>query len=182
MNIPDESITVINSMKASELNNYIIPGLTSHLLTNGKVRMFTHDRAQQHSITPHSHRFDFTCLVLKGSVRQRIWLPAQHCVAGSRDKYFVSAHKFTKIGEYPDVKIVGETEWGYQDNTHTQGEWYSMKHDEIHSIYFGRDTQVLFFEGPQVSEVSLILEPSVNGVRVPTFEVRDWMFNKGETK
>jgi len=55
---------------------------------------------------------------------------------------------------------------------------YSMRHDEIHSIVFGRGSQVLFFEGPEKTDKSTILEPVVKGLVIPTYENRDYMFNK----
>jgi hypothetical protein len=51
-----------------------------------------------------------------------------------------------------------------------------MKYDELHCIHFEKGTQVLMFEGPNVSDRTTILEPFANGVRVPTFKVEDWMF------
>jgi hypothetical protein len=53
-----------------------------------------------------------------------------------------------------------------------------MTADEIHSIFFGRDTSVLFFEGPNVSDTSIILEPVVDGETIPTFKVEPWAFKR----
>jgi len=51
-----------------------------------------------------------------------------------------------------------------------------MKHDEIHSITFSKGAKVLFFEGPQVSDKSVIIEPIINGQTVSTYDVAPWMF------
>jgi hypothetical protein len=63
------------------------------------------------------------------------------------------------------------------------GQQYGMEHNEIHSIFFERNTLVLFFEGPSVTEETFVLEPWCRTTAdafmvVPTFEVRPWMFQR----
>lgn len=170
----------IKKMAHSPLHNYIIPGLTSWLVgpaptkEHGGVRLFTCSREHQEAIVPHSHRFDFQCVVLEGQVTNCIWTPtaseehgdvfrvADLMYEGQPGKY---ASTFSSIRRYTSVP-----------ETYNQGDTYSMKHDEIHSIFFGRGAKVLFFEGPTVTHATKILEPYVDGFHIPTFEVRPWMF------
>ncbi len=67
-------IDVIDRIKSDRVINYAIAGLDSYLLGNGKVRYFECSRDHQDQITPHSHRFDFSCIVLAGMVTNRIWV------------------------------------------------------------------------------------------------------------
>ena len=63
-----------------------------------------------------------------------------------------------------------------QSTRYVHGDFYSMKASEIHSITFSRDALVLFFEGLEQTSETLILEPFVDGVTVPTFQVQPWMY------
>ena len=166
-------INVIRSMRRSTLLNYIVPGLSSSLLTDGVVRLFEASREQHGDIVPHSHRFDFTCLVLRGRVTNRIWKPDAkgECYQSSTLAYNGAP------GDYAiERDEVGA--WSYRDNFFTAGEWYTMEADQIHSITFSADATVLFFEGPTIRPGTTILEPVVAGRRVDTFKVEDWMFLK----
>ena len=59
-----------------------------------------------------------------------------------------------------------------------EGDVYGMLADEIHSIKFSRNAVVLFFEGPAMREGTHILEPVVDGDRLPTFRCEPWMFKE----
>jgi len=165
-------------MKSSTVRNYVIAGLDSSLLEHGKVRYFENSRDHQDSITPHTHRFDFTCLVLEGSVTNRIWHPASD--HGDSDLFMVSALDYTgKIGEHQVWATNPEPEWfDYTDYEYLAGECYSMTHSQFHSIKFSKGAKVLFFEGPQITNTSYIIEPYVNGVVIPTYQKLDYMFLK----
>lgn len=170
--------TALNRMGHSPLLNYALPGLTSSLIGGegqGKVRLFTATRETQELITPHSHRFAFTCLVLQGKVTNRIYRPAP---PGHGDLYVRSDIEWVgpKMGDYQMWPAPMPVEMAYEDTVYRDGQVYSMEHEEIHSIFFGRDSQVLFLEGKSVSAKSAILEPFVNGERVPTFKTEKWMF------
>lgn len=171
----------IRSMAHSALHNYAIPGLTSSLLggaiRGGTVRLFECSRQHHESIIPHNHRFDFQCLVLAGRVKNTTWLPAEDDDEG--DEYAESV--LTYEGEPGHYAIAARQVRRYQsmEEIHHAGQWYGMRAQEIHSIHFDRGTSVLFFEGPTISDTTTILEPFVNGERVPTFKVEDWMFQKG---
>jgi hypothetical protein len=165
-------------MRKSMLGNYIIPGLTSSLLTNGVVRLFEASREQHSDITPHSHRFNFTCLVLRGHVVNRLWT-----LGASKEHDWYAPSKLEYSGAPGSYKIVHAHDakrWRYDEVTYNKGEWYSMVADQIHSIMFSPDAIVLFFEGPQITDTTTILEPVVDRCRVSTFAVQPWMFSPVE--
>jgi hypothetical protein len=165
------------AMKHSPVRNYAIPGLTSWLIgapsDQGCIRLFECSREHMEPIIPHSHRFDFQCWVLQGWVRNRIW--RRNPVEG--DWFMTSTQRQGRMGGY-DMQEAGTARFTYDETTYGKDEWYSMTHREIHSIWFGRDTKVLFFEGPKKAEETTILEPMCDGVRVPTFKVEPWMFKR----
>lgn len=171
-------VDVLMQMAHSPVRNYVVPGLTSWLIGNpgegGCVRMFVSERDQQAAITPHSHRFNFECLVLAGSVRNRIWSQSN-----SGDLFFVSLQERGRMGGYEVTAGASPVRFGYRDEAHKAGEWYGMEHQEIHSIFFSRGAKVLFFEGADVTETTRILEPCVNGQRIDTMRVDSWMFQTG---
>ena len=168
-------------MAHSPVHNYAIPGLTSWLIGNradngSLVRLFHSSREHVEPITPHSHRFGFTAVVLRGEVTNRVWY---ECLdSRDADVYCVSEERYLgEIGKYT-TQVRQHAAFSWEDFTYSQGDTYNMSAHEIHSIYFGRDTYVLMFEGPEESKTSVILEPVVDGMRVPTFKVEDWMFQR----
>lgn len=169
------------SMRHSPLHNYIVPGLTSWLIMDngntGKIRLFESTRTQHEFITPHSHRFDFSACVVRGSVVNKVWYKS-----GNGDEYAMSRTLYLgKPGLYTNT-IVSVDKYIQQVSQYKEGDWYSMTHNEIHSIQFSRDAIVLFFEGANVTDTTSVLEPWVNHERVPTMKTEPWMFKKGETK
>lgn len=171
-------VKALLAMAHSPVRNYAIPGLSSSLIGSpspcGTVRLFECSRDHQEPITPHSHRFDFQCWVLQGSVRNRIW--RRNPIDG--DWFRESTLRYGGgMGKY-ELEEGQANRWAYVDHVHAAGECYSMLADEVHSIYFERNTKVLFFEGPTKNDSSLILEPWVGGEVIPTFKVESWMFKK----
>jgi hypothetical protein len=178
VNAENFSIRQLLTMAHSPVHNYAIPGLSSWLIGQpgpaGTVRLFQCEREHQEAITPHSHRFDFQCWVLEGSVRNRIW-KKHH----DGDAFIESTLAYGgDVGKYAMQTADEPTRWGHEDRVYEAGQCYSMKADEVHSIYFSRGARVLFFEGPTKAHSSVILEPWVNNERVPTMEVRPWMFQR----
>jgi len=172
-------IPFIDKMKHSPAHNYVIPGLTSWLIglphpTMGCVRLFTMSRYHEEPILPHSHRFDFRCMVLRGSVCNQIWMPA-----GIRgDIYAVSDVTYEgKLGVHQRTEV-DRGFFTFESNEYLEGEEYSMKAEQFHSIFFEKDSMVLFFEGPNRLTKSQILEPVVDGERIPLFRTDDWMFKR----
>lgn len=171
----------VKAMMHSPVRNYAIPGLTSWLVgakaPNGSlVRLFHCDRNHQEPITPHSHRFDFHAQVLQGRVVNRVWQEASERYG---DMFCESTEEYKgEIGQY-ETKVLGHSYYRFDDQNFVDGDEYFMGAHEIHSIFFAKDTYVLMFEGPTVTTDSLILEPVVNGERIPTFKVQDWMFKRG---
>lgn len=185
--IPTSRLTeIVASMKHNTLSNYIVAGLSSSAVgngghENGKVRLFKADRATRDEITPHSHRFDFVCLVLQGAVVNSLYEPPY----GSGDKaeeWCVSTIDQVcgadGIREYVHTREAEPVRMVRRDFTYTAGQTYGMYTPEIHSITFSQGAQVLFFEGPQKQARSVMLEPWVNGKVVPTFRTEPWMFEK----
>lgn len=164
----------------SAVRNYATPGLTSKLLGegNGRVRLFIANRDTREWITPHSHRFASAALVLAGKVENILFT---RCAPDGGNSYAVGTLKPVDggLGKYD---VVRDGTWGYftEISQHYKaGDAYSMTPEEIHSIRFSRGAKVLFFEGPEVNDESVILEPCEHGGRViQTFKTEPWMFEK----
>lgn len=172
-------LAFLEQMKHSPVHNYGgIPGLTSWLIgapsEHGMVRLMKSFRTHQEPIVPHSHRFHFHCQVLAGRVRNIIWEPD-----ACGDEYEATELLYSGAPGKYERGDSARKRWGMFTNVYAEGQEYSMRATEVHSIFFDRDTSVLFFEGPAVSDRSIILQPVVRGEVIPTFRVEDWMFKKG---
>ena len=167
------ALEVIKALRVNTLHNYALPGLSSSLLQNGKVRLFESCRNMEEFITPHSHRFPFACLVLQGTVQNSLWVEDPN-----GDEYQISElHYGGEVGKYSVVEKDVRRFVPFKQDYRT-GHWYAMEAKQIHSIRFARDTVVLFFEGIDESQTTEILQPVVNMNVVPTFKTEDWMFQK----
>lgn len=168
----------LDSMKSSPLLNYAgLPGLGSWLINNGLVRMFDCERNTREFLTPHSHKYDFTCLVIEGKVTNTLfWCDGD---TEGDTEWFVPG-KLTGPAYGPgNIWERGEAPQPYHvcQRTYGPGSVYSMAHSEIHSIAFEAGTRVLFLEGPQRQPSVTVLEPWAYGRVVPTFRVDfDWMY------
>jgi len=176
------NLDLLKAMSYSHVHDYVIPGLTSSLIGgngHGMVRMFSCEREHEEPITPHSHRFDFQCLVLDGSVRNRIWTQVPIMMEEKGDLYqqTILEHHGNFGDQTKEVKKE-ISRWMYTENKWIRGQLYWMKSSQIHSIYFSRGARVLFFEGPAYSMKSSMLEPVSGGRVIPTFRVDPWMFRK----
>ena len=170
---------VLQSMQRNGLRNYVIPGLSSHQLGDGarggQVRMFSCFRDQQEHITPHSHRFDFAAYVLNGKVWNQIWTIDDEDEGGL---YMVSELLYGgEVGEYKYKNLYPKS-FRRETTSYSTGDWYFMRANEIHSIEFQAGTQVIFFEGPEKTNGTKILEPFVHDKVVRTFDIKEWMFEK----
>jgi len=176
-------LKALKPMLHSRVRHYATPGLTSCLIGgngHGKVRLFLSDRDTREWITPHSHRFDFTCLVLAGSVENILFTRATYYGYPNSNLYMTGTirPKDGGLGGY-DIARGGIAEpWVESATKYSEGDTYSMTHRQIHSIRFSRDAIVMFLEGPEVSETSVVLEPYSNEELVPTFETASWMFKR----
>lgn len=167
------------SMRHSPLHNYIVPGLTSWMIMDrgdlGKIRLFECSRDQQEFITPHSHRFDFSACVIRGKVRNTLWVPVEN----GGDQYMVTSTKYLgKPGQY-ESKQEYVQRFTSDTLSHHEGEWYSMKFNEIHSIKFSRGALVLFIENRAMTDTTKVIEPFVDDEYLPTMKTEPWMFRKG---
>jgi len=179
--LANNSVQLLRNLAHSPLRNYAIPGLTSHMVgtptADGTIRLFESTREHQEPIAPHSHRFNFECLVLRGQVRNRIWRPVR---GGEGDPFSMTKQTYLgKPGEYERADW-GVGHWAYADHCYEAGQIYSMEAKQVHSIFFSRGALVLFFEGPQIIDHSVYLEPYAYGERVPTMRVEPWMFQRVE--
>jgi hypothetical protein len=171
--------TFVRRMKHSPIQNYGgIPGLTSYLVggpsEHGLIRLMECSREHHESIIPHSHRFDFHCVVLAGQVRNIVWERA-----GRGDAYQESTLIYGgKPGVY-DMRPEGTGNWTTKGTVYGVDEEYEMCAEQVHSIFFSRGASVLFFEGEPRNESSIILQPVVDGEVVPTFQVQPWAFKRG---
>ena len=166
-------------MRHSPIRNYVVPGLTSWLIMDqgkaGKVRMFENTREQHHFITPHSHRFNFSACVVQGVVENVLWTAG----APNADRYCLSSTVYVGApGQYVK-KVISYSDYQPTPVRYAEGEWYSMKHSDIHSIKFSKGAIVLFFEGPEITSKSFVLEPVVDGQHIQTMMTEPWMFIKG---
>jgi WD40 repeat protein len=162
----------------SPLKNYIIPGLTSSLITapseDGCIRLFESSREHQEQLTPHSHRFDFKCYVVKGWVTNIIW--NKEWIAGNGDRFVSSTLTYQGAAGKYKTSVGEPVFYSPSKETYQAGDWYSMRRHQIHSIQFSRNAQVLFFEGKTETDESVILEPEVDGTVIRTFKTEKWMF------
>jgi hypothetical protein len=165
-------IGAIRSLSHSKLTNYILPGLDS-LLLGATTRLFVNTRKSIGEITPHSHRFDFQCLVLQGSVTNTLFKPDDEgdCYTMSKMTYL------GRPGEYHTAHT-GIRWYKAIDQFFVEGDWYGMLSDEVHSIKFSNDAIVLFIEGRETTKDSIYLEPYINGETIPTMKTESWMFQK----
>lgn len=175
---------VLNQMRdeKSTLDNYALPGLSSTLLPGGRLRMFECHRNTPELIAPHSHRYDFACLVLAGSVVNTVYKPCKGIEGPTSDFWAMSILTPIEggLGDYEKQVISQASCFTPVSTTYRAGDVYSMLNDDIHSIQFSRGAQVLFIEGPERSTTSIVLEPSTVDLlsHVPTFETRPWMFKR----
>lgn len=178
-------VDLVRDMRGQAFHNYIIPGLTSSLLNFGKVRIFEASRHQHGEITPHSHRFNLACCVLKGFVENSIWLPLSDEELDTVDA--------ASIDQFALVEVAGNFEDGYRtvevlrnkyrkfSRDYVAGDWYYMSHSDIHSISFSRGSIVLFLEGPPCTDTTRALFPvNHDGSVANTLAIQPWMFMPGE--
>ena len=176
---------VLKQMVTRSIDNYISPGLISHLVAvsekGGMVRMFENTREQMVSVTPHSHRFDLTCIVLEGEVRNTIFNTVRHQrnghIAEGAEAFVVKDISYCGgVGKYREV---GQDKYFHTSlsRVYKQGDIYSMTYDQIHSIWFSKGAKVLIIEGVDRTNTTKVLLPiDKNGVVIDTMKVEDWMF------
>jgi hypothetical protein len=178
--VNDAIVKALKPMLNSEIRNYIAPGLSSFLVGGegfGRVRLFASELEQVEHIIPHSHRFDFTCLVLEGSVVNTLYTQPYMAAA---QKFALGMMRRTDrgMGDYEVTPGRVSSCWESTSTQYAAGDTYSMTAEEIHSIRFSRGARVLFFEGPETTRTSQFLEPWAYGARVPTFATQPWMFER----
>ena len=166
---------MLQEMKQDKVSNYVIAGLDSHLISKGNVRIFENSRNHQDQITPHSHRFNFACLVLEGTVINREWFETSEEEGDFFESTTLSYDG--EIGNHSKSRE-GRAFYAYFDTKYKAGDCYAMSAQQIHSIQFSKGAKVLFLEGPQISDTSIIIEPVVDSVVINTYENKPYMFIK----
>lgn len=175
--------TAIERMKSDRIQNYALPGLSSSLLGQGKVRVFEACRDIGEKITPHNHRYSLTGMVLKGSVVNTTWMTWDEQRPGADPYRVTRLYPEGGVEEAQPGQYLAQSDGAAQtvpsSRSYTEGTVYHLNSSEFHSITFSRDAVVLVFEGPVEQRCSEILQPIVDGEVVPTFRVEPWMFKKG---
>lgn len=168
-------LNVVSTMKDEDtsLHNYIIAGLTSTRLKG--VRLFEQGRTQVNKIAPHSHRYDFSCIVLKGDVVNHIWTPSTD---KEDDLFMVSFVDYKgEPGKYHKEPRLEPERFSRSTTLYSKGAVYSMQAAQIHSIDFSKGAVVLFFEGAVRDSMSVMLEPYDEKTgRIPLGITEGWMF------
>ena len=166
------------SGEENRLHNYIIPGLTSDLLAvtakGGKMRLFTMERDQEYEVAVHDHRYDFSCMVLKGAVKNILY-SATPCDRANASHAMVPYSEHHHSVDESLAKFVKVT---MSNKVYNEGEWYGMSHVDFHRIQFSKGSQVLFIEGPNRKKESNILLPYQNERICNTFLWADWMMKR----
>jgi hypothetical protein len=175
----------LEALRNNTIQNYIVPGLKSSLIGGekfGKVRLFEAERPTDEFITPHSHRFDFTCLVLVGQVINTLYTACGATRSPNALPWTASSVDQVcgedGLRDYVHRRSHEPTWWERHDYYYGPGNVYGMKTNEIHSIKFSKGAKVLFFEGPELTKTGIMLEPWVDGKLVPSFKTEEWMFQK----
>lgn len=181
---------VLRTMLHAPVRNYVLPGLTSWLVggdeRHGRVRIFVSERDTREWIVPHSHRFDFACLVLSGEVVNTVFevctvpVPKVPVPDARLHKYAIGIVRQVS-GGLGGYRVARTAETGiYRElrTTYKAGQEYAMLAEDIHSISFSSGARVLFFEGPERRDETVILEPWCDGRVVPTFTTAPWMFER----
>ena len=137
-------VRILEDMSTDKISNYVIAGLDSSLLGNGCVRYFENSRDHQDQITPHSHRFDFCCLVLNGKVENTIWTTPDN---EDSDEFVVSELSYCGEVGVHDVENLRTQRYAPQSSSYYTGDVYQMLHSEIHSIKFSRVQRYCFLKG-----------------------------------
>lgn len=166
------NLDALEALQHSPMRNYILPGLDSHLV-GATTRVFRNTRHSIGMITPHSHRYDFQCLVLRGSVVNTLYR-----LNPAGDLYQVTDALYKgRPGQFK-TSVNDLRRFSWQATPYGVGSWYGMTHDQIHSISFSDDAVVLFIEGEQVTDSSVYIEPHVGGEVVETMRNEPWMFRR----
>lgn len=175
----DQIEKFIRQESDSLLANYVIPGLESFKASGVKVRMFDMTREQVSHIAPHSHRFNFACMVLSGVVQNILWKPQPKSFGAEVGDLFVEkVNKYMgSPGQYEAVSRPLPVRYAPVKKSYGPGECYGMKHDEVHSIIFEDNAKVLFLEGDDVVNENIVLVPydSRTGI-TPIDATQPWMF------
>lgn len=170
-------LSVLKGMLGPARHNYIVPGLMSSKVNCHMVRVFENTREQEFFITPHNHRFDLFCVVLRGTVVNTLYqLVASRTPLGRADP-FARVQYEKGVGASLRKPFTSGLYERYR-NEYKAGCSYAMKANEFHSIHFSSDAIVLFVEGANAGdETTEVLLPVGSDRKVcDTSVTLPWMF------
>lgn len=154
------------SDKSTRIVNHAEHGLDSTLLSQGLFRVFTANYETQVRL-PHSHKYDFACLVLKGSVLNRVYKPIENNKFKENNELHAEYCVAIQTGALGDYKFDKQYRQAFEiaEKLHGEGDWYQMTHEDIHAIRFSKGAVVLFIEGPAVTDQVEVLFPYASNGR-----------------
>lgn len=151
--------------ESTRIVNHVEHGLDSTLLSEGMFRVFTANYETQVRL-PHSHKYDFACLVLKGSVLNRTYTPIENSKYKENNELHAEYCVTIQTGQLGDYKFNRQQRQAFQisEKLHSEGEWYQMTSEDIHTIRFSKGAVVLFIEGPaKTDQVEVLFPYASNG-------------------
>ena len=162
----------------SVIHNYGIAGMDSYLLgaAEDRQRLLHMTRNQVDFVTPHSHKSDLTCEVLRGSVKNILFNQADE-FSNKSDMFAVANLMYNGVvGQYDKINFYIAAPYEMKAELYTEGDTYFMSYDQIHSIFFTKNAIVRITEGPTVTTASQILQPVSDGTIVKNFHVHEGLF------
>lgn len=181
----NRSAAELIAISSNLISNYIVPGLESRIVrkcdTGDLLRIFVATREQHQNVIPHSHRYDLTCKVMRGNVKNRIWRKVD---SSDADTFTTMQMDYGgEPGIYQKPREISVDRWGYSTDIHreTNNCNYYLHKSQVHSIVFDKGAVVLIMESDRSdtrSESSIYLEPNIDGKTIHTFATAPWMFLK----
>ena len=154
------SLVLSSADRSTRIVNHVEHGLDSTLLSKGLFRIFEANYETQVRL-PHSHKYNFACLVLKGSVLNRVYKPIENNKYKENNELHAEYCVAIQTGTLGDYKFNKQHRQAFEitEKLHGEGDWYQMTHEEIHTIRFSKGALVLFIEGPAVTDQVEVLFP-----------------------
>lgn len=181
MEIKNLHVDDLLRMGHSPIHNYTAPGLTSWLVglphEAGSIRLLTSEIEQQNFQIPHSRRYDAQYIVLRGAIEVQHWKQMTSSIGGDLHETAV-LHYCGMPGKYT-TESHGQSRWTRTTQAYVSQVLY-LRAEDVCSLRLMRQTALMLLQGPTLRSTSIILEPVVNGKRVPLFKVEPWMFQKGD--
>lgn len=179
-----DSFEDINSLSISTIENYVVPGLYSFLLTEknedvGCIRAFMQTLHQEYFVTPHSHRYNHEIIMIKGECQQILYEETSIRSDDYSQFYRKSTIEYLNSpGKYRHSLGGHLGQYVRRNKRLEEGQRFRLNSDEIHSIFFNKGAIALIKEGPDIDCMSYILQPIAKDELINTFQVNEWAFRK----